>query len=59
VKEVVAHLLDTQLRKLSRVRDRCGFGPPPRFSSSGEFLEFINRLNREGVEIYAVSVRRR
>ena len=52
VKDVVAHLLDTQLRKLSRVRDGCASGPPPRFSSSGEFLEFINRMNREGVENY-------
>ena len=52
VKDVVAHLLDTQLRKLSRVRDGCVPDPPPRFSASGEFLEFINRLNREGVEMY-------
>jgi uncharacterized protein (TIGR03083 family) len=52
VKDVVAHLLDTQLRKLSRVRDGCVTGPPPRFASNDEFLSFINRLNREGVEMY-------
>lgn len=52
VKDVTAHLLDTQLRKLSRVRDGCVPGPPPRFASHGDFLAFIDRLNREGVEMY-------
>jgi uncharacterized protein (TIGR03083 family) len=52
VKDVVAHLLDTQLRKLSRVRDGCIPGPPPRFTSNDEFLTFINHMNREGVEMY-------
>jgi len=52
VKDVAAHLLDTQLRKLSRVRDGCIPGPPPPFTSNDEFLTFINRLNREGVEMY-------
>ena len=52
VKDVAAHLLDTQLRKLSRVRDGYASGPPPRFASHDEFLAFINRLNREGVEMY-------
>lgn len=52
VKDVAAHLLDTQLRKLSRVRDGCVPGPPPRFASPDDFLAFINRLNREGVEMY-------
>src|SRR5687768_10094116 len=52
VKDVAAHLLDTQLRKLSRVRDGCIPGSPPRFTSNDEFLTFINRLNREGVEMY-------
>ena len=51
VKDVAAHLLDTQLRKLSRVRDDCVLGPRPQFSSHDEFLAFINRLNAEGVEI--------
>jgi uncharacterized protein (TIGR03083 family) len=52
VKDVVAHLLDTQLRKLSRVRDGCIPGPPPRFTSNDDFLAFINNLNREGVDLY-------
>lgn len=52
VKDVAAHLLDTQLRKLSRVRDGYAPGPRPQFNSRDEFLAFINRLNAEGVEMY-------
>ena len=52
VKHVAAHMLDTQLRKLSRVRDAYTAAPPPRFTSQDEFLGFINTLNREGVEMY-------
>jgi uncharacterized protein (TIGR03083 family) len=52
VKDVAAHLLDTQLRKLSIVRDGHMAGPPPRFTSNDEFLAFINQLNRDGVAIY-------
>ncbi|RPI48513.1 MAG: hypothetical protein EHM55_25455, partial [Acidobacteria bacterium] len=52
VKDVAAHLLDTQLRKLSLVRDGYAAAPPRRFASHEEFLEFINRLNRDGVEMY-------
>ena len=52
VKDVAAHLLDTQLRKLSRVRDGYAPAPPPRFASGADFLAFINGLNREGVEMY-------
>jgi uncharacterized protein (TIGR03083 family) len=52
VKDVVAHLLDTQLRKLSRVRDGYVVGPRPQFTSHADFLAFIDRLNREGVEMY-------
>ena len=52
VKDVAAHLLDTQLRKLSLVRDGYAAGPAPRFASRDDFLAFINRLNREGVETY-------
>ena len=52
VKDVAAHMLDTQLRKLSRVRDGYIAAPPPRLTSHDEFLAFINRLNREGVEMY-------
>ena len=50
VKDVAAHLLDTQLRKLSICRDGAwpAGGPAP-----GEDLAaFINRLNDEGVRVY-------
>ena len=52
VKDVAAHLLDTLLRKLSLVRDGYAAGPPPRFKSADDFIAFINRLNRDGVEMY-------
>lgn len=51
VKDVAAHLLDTQLRKLSIVRDE--YEPEaPNFASNVDFVSFINRLNHEGVSIY-------
>ena len=43
---------DTQLRKLSIVRDGYVPGPPPRIASSADLVELVNRLNREGVEKY-------
>ena len=54
VKDVVAHLLDTQVRKLSMVRD--GFFRP--LPASGprpdtDIVAFINHLNAEGVDYYA------
>src|SRR5688572_29208030 len=52
VKDVAAHLLDTQLRKLSLVRDGYVAGPPPRFASNDEFVTFINQLNHDGVAVY-------
>jgi uncharacterized protein (TIGR03083 family) len=52
VKDVAAHLLDTQLRKLSIVRDGYVPGPPPEFRSSTDLVAFINDLNRRGVEMY-------
>jgi uncharacterized protein (TIGR03083 family) len=52
VRDVAAHLLDTHLRKLSLVRDGHMSGPPPQIRSADEFVAFINRLNREGVEMY-------
>jgi len=52
VKDVAAHLLDTQLRKLSRVRDGYVSTPPPQIASHNDLLAYINRLNREGVEMY-------
>lgn len=51
VKDVVAHLLDTQLRKLSFARDGWasnaeGIGSP------ADLIALINRLNEEGVTFY-------
>jgi uncharacterized protein (TIGR03083 family) len=51
VREVAAHLLDTPLRKLSMVRDAC-LVERAEVRSSGELVEFVNRLNREGVAVY-------
>ncbi len=51
VKDVAAHLLDTQLRKLSIARD--GYVPKsPQIDASFDLVAFINRLNQEGVTIY-------
>jgi uncharacterized protein (TIGR03083 family) len=52
VKDVAAHLLDTQLRKLSMVRD--SYYPPAGtpIASQAELVSFINRLNEQGVSIY-------
>lgn len=52
VKDVAAHLLDTQLRKLSRARDGYITGPRAQFRSHQELLAFIDRLNGQGVEMY-------
>ena len=49
VKHVAAHLLDTQLRKLSIVRDGYIAGPQP----ADDLVAFINELNRQGVEMYS------
>jgi uncharacterized protein (TIGR03083 family) len=50
IKDVAAHLLDTQLRKLSLVRD--GYFPPAPGSASGDLVAMINRLNQQGVDLY-------
>src|SRR3954452_5135694 len=51
VKDVAAHLLDTQLRNLSICRD--GYAPnSPNIGSPADLVAFINRLNQEGVSIY-------
>jgi uncharacterized protein (TIGR03083 family) len=51
VKDVAAHLLDTQLRKLSIARD--GYAPAPaRVISHVELVALVNRLNDEGVRVY-------
>src|SRR5579863_8054502 len=51
VREVVAHLLDTPLRKLALVRDRYS---PDRIEtgSSEDLVALVNRLNQEGVAVY-------
>jgi Mycothiol maleylpyruvate isomerase N-terminal domain len=51
VRDVVAHLLDTQLRKLSIARD--GFiREAPAIASEADLVAFINRMNPDGVAIY-------
>ncbi len=51
VRDVAAHLLDTVLRKLSMVRDRC-FVESPIIQSPQDVVDLVNRLNREGVTVY-------
>jgi uncharacterized protein (TIGR03083 family) len=51
VKDVASHLLDTQLRKLSIVRDGYVYERPV-ITSNADLVAFINRLNHEGVTIY-------
>src|ERR1700681_546024 len=51
VKDVAAHLLDTQLRKLSIVRDGY-IRQTPAIASEGDLIAFINQLNAEGVAVY-------
>ena len=52
VRDVAAHLLDTQLRKLSMGRDQILRTPLPVIRSNDDLVAYINRLNREGVEMY-------
>ena len=51
VKDVAAHLLDTQLRKLSLVREGCS-PELPAAGPSFDLAALINRLNQEGVAVY-------
>lgn len=51
IRDVAAHLLDTALRKLSMVRDRC-FVEQSHISSEQGVIDLVNRLNREGVAVY-------
>ncbi len=52
VKDVTAHLLDTQLRRLALCRDgHVPPGAPP--TSSAEVAALVNRLNAEGVAYFA------
>jgi uncharacterized protein (TIGR03083 family) len=51
VKDVAAHLLDTQLRKLSIVRD--GYpSETPAIRSEADLVPLVNRLNQEGAQVY-------
>jgi uncharacterized protein (TIGR03083 family) len=51
VKDVAAHLLDTQLRKLSLARD--GFAAEAvEIHSPADLVALINRLNEQGVRFY-------
>jgi uncharacterized protein (TIGR03083 family) len=52
VKDVAAHLLDTQLRKLSFGRDGYMPSPPPAIASDRDLASFIDRLNAEGVTVF-------
>jgi uncharacterized protein (TIGR03083 family) len=52
VKDVAAHLLDTELRRLSMGRDGYRREPPPAIDSHDDLVAFINRMNRDGVEMY-------
>jgi len=51
VKDVAAHLLDTQLRKLAASR-RHHTHENPKITSNGDRVALINRLNAEGVQRY-------
>ena len=51
VREVACHLLDTQLRKLSMVRDGH-VAVRPEIRSEADLLGFVNGLNAEGVAFY-------
>src|SRR5580704_8326750 len=53
VKDVAAHLLDTQLRKLAASRHFSGSTAPP-LVQHDELLALINTLNAEGVRKYAL-----
>jgi uncharacterized protein (TIGR03083 family) len=49
VRDIAAHLLDDDLRRLSFHRDGHRLPPGPRDSSDAALVEFINRLNAEWV----------
>ena len=51
VRDVAAHMLDTVLRKLSLVRDHS-FVEKVEVRSAQDVVDFVNRLNREGVTVY-------
>lgn len=51
VRDVAAHLLDTVLRKLSRVRDSWSV-EAVKIQSPQDLVTLVNRLNEEGVTVY-------
>ena len=51
VKDVAAHLLDTQLRKLSVCRDHLAL-ETPKITSQADLLALIDSLNADGVKKY-------
>jgi uncharacterized protein (TIGR03083 family) len=51
VKDVAAHLLDTQQRLVSRLRGEPQL-PPPSIVSNADLVAFIDRLNEDGVRRY-------
>jgi uncharacterized protein (TIGR03083 family) len=51
VKDVAAHLLDTQQRLVSRLRGEPQM-PSPSIHSNADLVAFINRLNADGVRRY-------
>lgn len=50
VKDIAAHLLDTNLRKLSTFRDNYFGDKPEGVSSYKDLVDYLNRLNREWVK---------
>jgi uncharacterized protein (TIGR03083 family) len=52
VKHVAAHLLDTQVRRLSFGRDGCALSPAPAITSDRDLVAFIDRMNAEGVAVF-------
>src|SRR5918993_1932051 len=50
VRDVVAHLLDTPLRRLSFVRD--GWAPNVVIRSEADLVALVNAMNAEGVRTY-------
>jgi uncharacterized protein (TIGR03083 family) len=52
VKDIAAHLLDTQLRKLSVCRDHRAL-ETPKITSQADLVALINSLNADGVKKYS------
>jgi uncharacterized protein (TIGR03083 family) len=52
VKDVAAHLLDTQVRRLSFCRDGYVPAPAPSITSDRDLVAVIDRMNADGVAVY-------